>query len=211
MKKVLGLIVTVSVIAALGFVAGCDWEDSDDFNTARGAGASVNLSGVYVGRSGGNLLTREGAEASVSRLVLTHIGNTVEIRDNNNSYYTGNIGAPGVVSAPSGDTGTYPAGAEMLQAQINFTGRNEDSGSDIEFVGIVRAVAVSEVTSVDRTITIQDQELDQTSQYQFNLTEANTRYVIEGNWVEGGQVFALSAEGRAVGGTFTTAAPAATP
>ncbi len=207
MNNVLRTVATVSVIAALGFVAGCDWEDSDDFNTARGAGATVNLSGVYTGRSG-SLLTREGAETTVSRLVLTHIGNTVEIRDNNNSYYTGNIGSPGVVSQPDSEMGAYPAGSEMLQAQINFAGENVDTGSAVEFVGIVRAIAVTEVTSLDRSLTIQDQELNQTSQYQYTITEANTRYVIEGNWVEGGDVFALNGEARAVGGTFTTPAPA---
>jgi hypothetical protein len=211
MKKVLRGMVTVSVIAAIGFIAGCDWEDSDDFNTARGAGATVNVSGVYTGYNG-DLLTHASAAASVTRLVVTQIGNTIELRDNHNSYYTGRIGSPGVVSQPD-STGTYPAGAEMLQAQVNFSGQNADSDDTVEFVGLIRVVAITEVTSVTTTLTIQTQTptdtYDQTSQYQFTLTEANSKFILEGNWVEDGNVYVMSGEARAAGGNFVTAAPAA--
>jgi len=81
----------------------------------------------------------------------------------------------------------------------------------VEFVGLIRVVAVTEVTSVNRTVTVQDPNVQQTSQYQFTLTEANSVNIIEGNWVEDGKVYTMSGQARTTGGNFVTAAPAGNP
>lgn len=201
MKRLLGVGAILGLVVAAGLVVtGCDWGSSDDFNTSRGAGSNVNFSGTYRGRDGGALLANEGGEIAIASLLITQVGNSLEVRDNNNSYYTGRAGSPGVVSP--GSTTNYPAGATMLQSQISFEGRNDRTRRDAQFVGTVRAVAVQEVTAVQRTITIDDAELQQTTTYTYQITEANTKYYLEGNWVEGGKVYNLNAEARANRGTF---------
>jgi len=142
-----GIVLGASLIAV--FTA-CDdkWEDGGDFNTSQGAGINVNFSGVYQARAAGGVLVPEGedGEDPITRLIITQIGNTIEVRDDFNKLYTGSMGSPGVMGASA--SGSYPAGATMLQAQINFT-----NNKNVDFVGIIRAVAVTDVTSLDTTTT----------------------------------------------------------
>jgi hypothetical protein len=211
----------LAVLAAVALVAGCDWESDDDFNTSQGAGADINFSGVYRGMSGSVV-----SGSGIDSLLITQIGNSVMVQDSNGGTYEGSIGSPGIQSAP-GATG-YPAGATMLQAQMAF------SGGDVSFVGVVRAVAATDVYGWSSsqgqgssstnyyTATVSDDGTDPEFTFQntsgeasgeasgsssfvtFQITEANTQYILEGNWVFSGGVAQVNGIARGVGGTFST-------
>lgn len=121
------------------FTSSCDWTGgggSSDFNTSQGAGVNVNWSGVYFGSVG----TTAG---SLSRLVLSQGGNRVEVVDDRGSRYEGSVGAPGVVSTAGG--GILSTGSTLVESQIQWTGKDEASGLDVEFVGILHVVAVEDI------------------------------------------------------------------
>ncbi|OGV68380.1 MAG: hypothetical protein A2283_05220 [Lentisphaerae bacterium RIFOXYA12_FULL_48_11] len=213
----------VSGLAAL--FLGCEWESTDDgFNTSKGAGASVNFSGVYRAASGGVL-----AGSNITQIVVAQSGNAVEVWDNNNSYYTGSVGSPGIVGSADAVSGAYSAGAVMVQSQMNFEGRNNNSGRYVLFSGIVHAVAVNDVQGTTSSttvtvgtnntttininappVTIDNENTDANtstsgSSTTYSLTEANTQYVLDGNWIEEkGSSYSVSAIAPAVSGTFTT-------
>jgi len=225
-----GIVLGASLVAV--FTA-CDdkWEDGGDFNTSQGAGINVNFSGVYQARAVGAVLVPEGddGEDAITRLIITQIGNTIEVRDDFNKLYTGSMGSPGVMGASA--SGSYPAGATMLQAQINFT-----NNKNVDFVGIIRAVAVTDVTSQDTsttqtdthstnlTVTVSDvsiagtetttTEFDiengsgtdttTTDSHIYRITEANTQYILEGNWIRHhfDDVVLVEAIAPSVAGTF---------
>jgi len=191
--------VGLTLVAGLTMVAltGCEWDGSSGSNSSRGAGAGVNFSGVY--RSDATSIV---VGKPITRLVLTQSGNNIQARDNNGSTYSGSVGAPGVLSSPGAD-GTYAARAALLQAQINFSGTNKDSGESAEFTGIIRAVAVSDVNGVSTTATVGDEDISSTSTYEFTITESNTRYILEGNWMEGGDVSGVNGFAQSASGTFT--------
>jgi len=135
-----------TALTALALAAGCEWEQADSFNTSHGGGASVNFSGIYTEfkpekLSGGGACGGDGAVVcgtGITRLIVTQTGNTIEVLDNANNYYLGTVGSPGVIGSPD-VSGKYPAGADILQAQVSF------EGGDVRFIGIVRAVAVRDV------------------------------------------------------------------
>ena len=224
------IIFALTAILGLSFAAfqGCDWEDtgSSSYNTSRGAGITVNFSGFYKPKSGTFLVT-----SNITYLLITQIGNSLEVRDNNNSLYTGSVGAPGIQASPHFETGTYPAGAEMLQAQMSFGGLNALTGLEAQFVGVIHAVAVNSVygtrsstdTSVNTTdsfnldvsdtstpgttVTIGSSSNDAMNVQNgvtttFGITEANTQYLLDGNWVEGGGVSAIHAIAPGTQSTF---------
>jgi hypothetical protein len=219
----------------LGFSAvfvGCEWESTEEgFNTSQGAGALVNFSGVYRSKTAAPLVG-----TTVTQLVILQTGNTLEVWDNNNSYYKGSVGSPGIVGTPDAVTGSYPSGATMVQAQVNFAGVNADTGETVTFVGVLHAVAVNDVrgTTSSTTTTVSTNASDSLSfgsggytnttttanntQTQsgatttYSITEANTQYVLDGNWIEGGGGGAstvISAISPASSGLFTTTTPAA--
>ncbi|HBA84503.1 MAG TPA: hypothetical protein DCZ95_10455 [Verrucomicrobia bacterium] len=240
----------------LGLVlfSGCEWGSSGgdgSFNTSQGAGVQLNFSGVYSGTmSGGKLVASKGG-APVTSLVIFQAGNSLEITDNNGSTYTGNIGSPGAVA--DGVNGSFSTGAELAQAQVSFTGNdNSAGGREINFVGVIHAVAVKDIqgtTSTDtdssstsssdggtrttttstfdatnkidiitvtediegspetrettttvrydretgvelsrtQTVTIKnDSSSATTSTTTYEITEANTQYRLQGNWIEVG-------------------------
>ncbi len=141
-------IVLAGVVAAMGvaLLTGCEWGGSGDnsFNTSQGAGMELNFSGVYKGTMSGGRLVASKAGAPVTTLIVHHSGNALEVTDNNGSTYRGTVGSPGAVA--SGNNGTFPQGANLAQAQINFTGNdNTAGGREINFVGVVHAVAVTDI------------------------------------------------------------------
>lgn len=196
------------VLLAAVIFAGCEWEEAGDFNTSRGGGSLINFSGVYRAKDNGTYLFG----SNITHIIINQIGNTIEVRDSNNSYYQGSIGTPGVVASPNYETGEYLAGAVMLQAQINFSGENIETEETINFIGLLHAVAVEDIrgTTLDQstTLDIQDGEFSstttRTSTETYTLTEANTQYILEGNWVEGEEVNFINAIAPGVGGTLTT-------
>jgi hypothetical protein len=243
-RKSLISVLTVALMAIF-LMNGCDWEDGGSFNTSKGAGADVNISGMYTARSGELV-----AGMSIASLLITQIGNGLEVRDSNNSLYTGSVGSPGVMGRASLG-GAYSAGEEMLQSQISFFGKNALTGTDMSFAGIIRAVALEDVrgstvtattttdsvdatatnnlgvTSIDivappvtisdaTTITSEDSngvtvENVNEATTTFIITDANTLFILEGHWVEGGAVAAVSGHARSSAGSFSTTATTTTP
>lgn len=218
-------IMMVGAIAGLAAVfLGCEWQSTEDgFNTSKGAGASVNFSGVYRAKSGGVLV------GNISQIVVAQAGNSIEVWDNNNSYYTGSVGSPGVVSSPDSVTGAYPSGAILVQAQMNFEGRNTSSSKYVIFSGVVHAVAINDVqgtttaissgvsTNSSTTININappvvinnssgaSNSVSSASTTTYSITEANSQYVLDGNWIEeNGTSGSVSAISPASSGVFTT-------
>lgn len=178
--------------------AGCEWESGDSFNTSKGAGVFVNFSGVYLPRDSEFI-----AGTNVTRLIIRQTGNVIEAYDNNGSRYEGKVGTPEIISPGGGNTGIYPDGADMVQTHIWFSGRNKDSRKDVNFVGLLRVVAITEIKADETTIQIQEGELTKTVTYTFNITESSARYVLEGNWIEAKKVSWVSAWARASGGQIT--------
>jgi hypothetical protein len=147
--KMMKMFNVVALVIGIIGVLGCEWEQTEDgFNTSQGAGSTVNFSGFYSPRSGAYLFG-----SNITHIIISQIGNTIEVRDSNNSYYSGSVGSPGIMSSVNPSTGAYPAGAEVLQAQINFSGRNAASGGDVSFAGIIHAVAVDDVKGITTSST----------------------------------------------------------
>ncbi len=154
MKRALFLSLLASSLVVTALITGCDWSTHDaGFNTSEGAGVSINFSGYYHATEGGRLVKNTSAGNIVS-LTIQQAGNSVEVHDNQGSTYRGTIGAPGAVSSSSG--GSYPSGAQLVQAQINFSGHDNVSAKDITFAGIIHAVAVTDIKGTTETDTSTD-------------------------------------------------------
>ena len=236
MKKILTMASVVMGASLLAVFTACDdqWEEGGDFNTSQGAGVNVNFSGVYRRWDGSVLIPEqprtsselvpegEDGEAAITRLIITQIGNTIEVRDDYNKLYSGYVGSPGVMASSGG---SYPAGATLLQAQISFS-----NNKNVDFVGTIRAVSATEIlattgsvshvegTSTNITVTPIDPlgevvvVIDTSSgsstgtgtDHDYRITEANTRYVLEGNWIRHhfDDVILIEAYARAISGTF---------
>jgi len=125
--------------------AGCDWSSgggTNAFNTSQGAGVSLNFSGVYRGELNGGRAVEKTSGGNIQTLTISMVGNSVTVVDNQGSTYRGSVGAPGLLALPDG---TIPAGAEFVQSQISFSGKDGVSARDIEFVGILHAVSVRDI------------------------------------------------------------------
>lgn len=126
---------------------GCDWSSSGSgggYNTSQGAGVSINLSGVYRGELGGGAAVARTSRGRITTLTLSQTGNKLDVIDNQGSRYTGAVGSPRLVAEPRAD-GSYPAGAELTQGQVSFSGKDNVSGKEIQFAGIVHVVAVTDI------------------------------------------------------------------
>ncbi len=136
--------------------AGCDWSTGGggSLNTSQGAGVNINFSGVYAGNINGRAVDRTSA-GTIASLTIRQTGNRVEVIDSQGSRYEGSVGAPGLVASP-GSTGAYPPGAELVQAQISWAGKDGVAQRDIEFVGIIHAVSVEDVKSKTESRVIKD-------------------------------------------------------
>jgi len=197
MNRIYKLMTLVVIVASAFVFLGCEnWEEAQDFNTSQGAGSSVNLSGTYKPREKGGIL----AGSNVTYIVITQTGNALEGNDNLGSKYTGSIGSPGIQSAPGSD-GTYPAGSEMLQSQVSFSGVNKGSGESVDFVGIIRALAVTDVKETTQTIDPGEEGAPVTTTT-YTINEANTEYSLEGSWTEGSANYEVNAYCKATSGTF---------
>lgn len=140
----------------LVFATGCEWTGgggTNSFNTSKGAGVNLNFSGVYNGTFSGGKAVASSSGAPITRFVLTQSGNAVEVIDNNGNRYKGNVGSPGVVFTPTTENPIIPTGALLMEGQITFEGVDGSSGKDVEFVGVIHAVAITDIkstTTVDR-------------------------------------------------------------
>lgn len=135
--------------------SGCDWSsNSTSLNTSQGAGVNINFSGVYNGNINGRAVDRTSA-GTIASLTIRQSGNRIEVIDSQGSRYEGSVGSPGLIANPGAD-GRYPPGAELVQAQISWTGKDGVAQKDVEFVGIIHAVSVEDVKSKTETRVITD-------------------------------------------------------
>ncbi|MBP7829735.1 MAG: hypothetical protein KA248_07440 [Kiritimatiellae bacterium] len=153
MKKMWIWSAVAGLAAVSAILLGCEWSTStDSFNTSKGAGISINFSGVYYGNLSGGRAVAGTSGSTITRLVVQHAGNAVKVLDNNGSEYSGTIGSPGVIAPPS-SSGVYPAGALLAQAQINFSGHDNVAARNVNFAGIIHGVAVDDVQGQTETET----------------------------------------------------------
>jgi len=177
-------------LAVAGVVAltGCDWSSQGtSLNTSQGAGININYSGVYNGTFGGGLAVRRTSKGNILRLVISQSGNRVEVVDNQGSRYEGSVGSPGAV-ANADSTGSYPAGALIVQSQISFSGRDEVAQKDIEFVGIIHVVSVTDIKGTTDTQTDTDTDNNTTTEtendtYTYNRTTTVTSNAVNGQTI----------------------------
>ncbi len=144
-----GLLASVVMLANTG----CDWSSgggTNSFNTSQGAGVNLNFSGVYRGELSGGKAVDKTSNGSILTLTISQVGNSVTVVDNQGSTYRGTVGSPGLAALPDG---TIPPGAEFLQSQISFSGKDGVSARDIEFVGIIHAVSVTDIQGKTTTKT----------------------------------------------------------
>ena len=186
MKKLcvaaLSCILAVSVV----FVTGCEWSSGGgdggggSYNTSQGAGINVNFSGVYHGNYSGGKAVENTSNGNITRLVIQQVGNSITITDNQGSQYSGYVGAPGTANVP-GSGGTIGAGAEVMQAQINFSGHDNVAAQHVEFSGIIHVVTVADVTSSESSgSSSSGTTLTSTETY----PDGTNRVVVE-TWTEG--------------------------
>ena len=158
-KLMMALAAMAGVSLLLG--TGCDWSSGgSSLNTSQGAGLNINFSGVYNGNISGRAVDRTSA-GTIARLTIRQTGNRVEVIDSQGSRYEGSVGSPGIVST-AGAGGSFPAGAELVQAQISWAGKDGVAQRDVEFVGIIHAVSVEDINSRTETKVISD-DSEQTS------------------------------------------------
>lgn len=156
---------------------GCDWSSggSSSLNTSQGAGININFSGVYNGNIDGRAVDRTTA-GTISYLTIRQTGNQLEVVDSQGSHYEGSVGSPGLVST-AGSDGTFPPGAELVQAQISWAGKDEVAQREVEFVGIIHAVSVEDIEGTTETHTSTDNSSsssDSSSSSSQNLTSSQT-------------------------------------
>ena len=200
MKKWYACVTTMVMTVALLVLWGCEWDGGDDFNTSGGAGININFSGNYA----------IAGVPGVTTLALTQTGNTLQGSDNLGNSYSGSIGSPRTVASPDSDTGAYPAGATMLQTQINLS-----DGGSTTITGNIRAVSVTDIqgvtttTSTNQTVTITNnvvtviQTDDTTATTQYSVDASNTHYILEGTWANDAGSFSMTGDASAASGVFT--------
>ena len=154
MKRFVMMTGLAALTGLVMFDSGCEWSGgggAGSFNTSQGAGINVNFSGVYHGNYSDGKAVATSSGAPISRLTLTQSGNSIEVIDNNGNRYKGNVGSPGIVYDLSSGAAIIPAGAELMQAQVNFDGVDGSSGHHVQFVGIVHVVAINDVKTTTQT------------------------------------------------------------
>ncbi|MEM7312165.1 MAG: hypothetical protein AAF497_03340 [Planctomycetota bacterium] len=142
--KKLGVGICLAGIALLN--SSCDFSGGgggNDFNASQGV--TVNWTGVYFGSLSGGLAVSGTSAGNITRFVLTQSGNTVEVLDDKGNKYVGRIGAPGVVADPDPVSGAFASSALLVQSQIAWEGKDEVAQRDVEFVGVLHIVAVTDI------------------------------------------------------------------
>jgi hypothetical protein len=172
MKKSLpALAVCLFGVAAL-LNSGCEWTGgggTESFNTSQGAGINVNFSGVYEGRLGGGKAVSTSSGGTITRFIITQNGNACEVVDNQGSKYKGSFGSPGLVSEPEPD-GTFPEGAEVAQSQVSWAGHDNVAAKDIEFVGVIHIVTITDIQGETTT----ESHTDESSSENNNSSSSET-------------------------------------
>jgi hypothetical protein len=147
----------LSVLALAGIYSintGCEFESAGSeggFNTSQGAGINLVFSGRYRPRAGSSEVVRG---RGIVALTIVQSGNNLRVLDSNGSEYNGTVGSPGLIARPNVDTGAYPAGAELAQAQCEWTGVNRASGGQVEAVGVFHTVTVADIRGTTTSVAL---------------------------------------------------------
>jgi len=126
--------------------AGCDWSSgggTNAFNTSQGAGIDINFSGFYRGELTGGKAVQNTSNGNILSFNIAQVGNSLTVRDNQGSTYNGSVGSPGRVADPV--RGVFPAGAQIVQSQVNWSGKDGVAAKDIDFVGTIHLVSVIDI------------------------------------------------------------------
>lgn len=140
-------ILTLSAILLTGAVVfwGCEWSGGDsDFNTSKGAGAEINISGIYQGTLSGGKAVSSTSNGNITSFTLTQAGNRIDVIDNQGSRYTGSVGTPILSHLPS-STSVAPPGWLAAQYQVSWTGQDGVAAVPIQFSGVIDVVTVERV------------------------------------------------------------------
>ena len=152
MKLSLAKSISVYGLAALFTMNyGCEFDSSgsDGFNLSQGAGLTIVFSGVYNPRRGA---TEVVPGRDIHRLVIAQTGNTVEVRDDQSSFYIGTVGAPAMIAPIDPLSGAMPPGAELAQAVVSWEGVNKRSNVDVQFAGVFHTVSITDIQGDTTTI-----------------------------------------------------------
>lgn len=148
MMRRLGSIGLAAVLLGVaGLPAGCEWSggSSGSSNTSRGAGTTLNISGFYTGLNGGGKAV-DTSRGNVQNFTVNQNGNRLDVIDNQGSRYQGTVGSPDV-STLATRGGTIPASTQVMQFQVNWRGTDGVAAQDIQFVGVIDVVTVTDVVS----------------------------------------------------------------
>ncbi|MCO6400975.1 MAG: hypothetical protein J5I99_07100 [Verrucomicrobia bacterium] len=162
-----------ATVAGVGLMlgAGCDWSSQGtSLNTSQGAGVTINFSGVYNGNISGRAVDRTSA-GTISRLTIRQSGNRVEVVDSQGSHYEGSVGAPGLVASPT--DGEFPAGAELMQSQISWAGKDGVAQREVEFVGIIHAISVEDISGTSKK-NVSESTNEKSDNYTYTVTTTYT-------------------------------------
>jgi hypothetical protein len=143
------LVLTVVLVAGAAVFWGCEWSGGNsDYNTSRGAGADINISGVYSGLLAGGKAVSSTSNGNITSFTLTQTGNRIDVIDNQGSRYSGTIGAPAISSVAAG-TAVLPPGWQAVQYQVSWTGKDGVAAVDVQFTGVIDLVTIDRVEATD--------------------------------------------------------------
>lgn len=235
MKCIYRSIVVVSSMVGVLFFIACDWSSGSqaNFNTSNQSGLT-NISGFYEGNiSGGRAVSKIGP-GNILSFTVQQSGNRLDVTDNQGSNYSGSVGAPQTLVAPNG---AVPEGSVLSTYQVSFQGKDNVSGKDIEFSGVVGLITTriiqgtvsggqsstttssssSSSSSTTTTTTtggsgsssIDDSVAGQNNGTTYVTAEQNTQLRLQGTWIEiGGNVGSVDAIAAGVAGFIEFSSPA---
>ena len=144
----------------LAIYSGCNWSGGSDadFNTSR-TNLEANISGFYRGAlSGGKAVNG----SDINSFIINQSGNTVEVQDSNGTEYRGAVGIPNtVVDAATG--AVLPAGTILASYTVTWEGNNGATGRDVNFNGVVEAVAVTDIQAEQTNETVTETDASNTA------------------------------------------------
>ncbi len=176
-------------LLGLLMLTGCDWTTGESGFSTTSDGARINFSGYYAGQLSGGRVVSNTSGGPITSLVINQRGDALEVLDNNGSIYRGRVGG---VSVVSGQSATVVAGGPVAHAQVFWSGWDNVAAREIEFVGTIRVVAVQDIVAQSReresqTVIVDGDTtttIDEFSDSQFAITEQNSRYRLQGTWIE---------------------------
>ncbi len=152
--------VAALLLVLAGLPAGCEWSggSSNSFNTSRGAGVSLNISGFYEGQGAAGRAV-ETSRGNIRNFTISQNGNRIDVIDNQGSRYRGSVGAPDVFGT-AGRGGTIQPATRIMQFQVSWRGTDGVAGTEVQFVGIIDVVSVDSIRGTETTTTRTDTQTE---------------------------------------------------